>query len=65
MVWRSFAYHFEFASASSVNYPRWDFEIDSKAMRKMGQNEVLVTVVESQGGAFNVASQTRLLVKLS
>ena len=46
-VWRTFAYHLEFATAASVNFPVWDFEIDSKAMRKVGTNEVMVVIAES------------------
>ena len=65
MVWRSFAYHFEFQDATGVNYARWDMEIDSKAMRKIGPNEVLVHIVESQTGAFNLAAPIRALVKLA
>jgi len=45
--------------------PDWNFEVDSKAMRKVGENEVLVTIAESQGGAFNISTPLRTLVKFS
>ena len=65
VVWGAFAYGFEFADATGVNFPNWSAEIDSKAMRKITPNEVIVTVVESQTGGFSVSFNTRLLIKLS
>ena len=64
-VWRSFAFKFEFATAASVNFPRWDFEIDSKGQRKIGPNDILVAVAESQAGAYSIATPLRQLFKLS
>ncbi len=64
-VWRSFAYHFEFADATGVNFPNWTFDIDSKSMRKVSPNEVMVTIVESREGAFNLSSNIRTLIKLT
>ena len=64
-VWRSFAYDFEFNDATGINYPTWNFEIDSKAMRKFGPNESIVVVAESFVGAFNISVNPRILVKLS
>ncbi len=64
-VWHAFAYRFEFSDASGFNFPNWSFEIDSKAMRKVGSNNTLVVVAESFGGAYNIASPLRTLVKLS
>ena len=65
LVWRSFGYRFEFADATGVNFPNWTFEVDSKAMRRMGVNDVLVTIAESQGGAYTINSPIRTLLKLS
>jgi len=64
-VWRSFSYHFEFATAAAVNFPDWNFEVDSKAMRKVSNNEVLVIIAESQEGAYRLSSPLRTLVKLT
>ena len=64
-VWRSFAYDFEFNDATGINYPTWNFELDSKAMRKIGPNETIVGIAESFSGAFNISANTRSLVKLS
>ncbi len=65
MVHRMFAYHFEFNDATGINYPSWDFEIDSKAMRKVSPSSRLVVIAESQAGAFNIDVPLRFLVKLS
>ncbi len=64
-VWRSFTYDFEFEDASGIAYPDWNFELDSKAMRKFGPNESIVMIAESFSGAFNIAVSPRVLVKLS
>ena len=64
-VWRSFSYHFEFQDATGIHYPMWDFEVDSKAMRKVSQNETVVIMAESQVGAFRISTPLRMLVKLS
>ena len=65
MVWRSFAFRQEFSDATGILNQERTFEIDSKAMRKISPNEVLVTVAESQVGAFSIATPWRVLVKLS
>ena len=65
MVWRSFSYRFEFADATGVNFVNWNFEIDSKAMRKVTPNEALVIIAESQVGAYRISTPLRHLVKLS
>ncbi len=64
-LWRAFSYDFEFSDASGFNFPGWNFELDSKAMRKMGPNEALVVIAESQTGAYDMAFIHRVLVKLS
>ncbi len=64
-VWRSFSYRFEFDDATGLNFPRWDFEVDSKAMRRISPNETMVLIAESQTGAFQISAPLRVLVKLS
>ncbi len=64
-MWRSFCYRFEFEDATGTMLGSWDFEVDSKAMRKVSPNEVAVFIAESQFGGFSVADCTRQLVKLS
>ena len=64
-VWRSFSYDIEFSDATGVGFLNWDFEVDSKAMRKLGPNETAVLIAESFTGAFRVSSPLRMLVKLS
>ena len=66
-VWRSFAYTLEALAGAeqfSVILYDWNFEIDSKAMRKVTSNEVMVVVVESQAGALLAFDGTRHLIKL-
>ncbi len=65
LVWRSFCYDFRFGSGTGAQYPDWNFEIDSKAMRKVSPNEVVVAVAESQAGAFSLFHGVRTLIKLS
>jgi len=64
-VWRSFAYDIRVADATGVVLFPWHLEIDSKAMRKVGPQETVVVIVESQAGAFDVVFSPRMLVKLS
>ena len=64
-VWRPFTYRLEFSDATSMLLGSWDFEIDSKAMRKTGPGETMVLVAESQSGAFSISSQLRFLFKLN
>jgi len=65
MVWRSFSYRFDFSSATGVQFPNWSFEVDSKAMRKVGPNDHLVAIAESQGGGFEISTPLRTLLKFS
>ncbi len=64
MVWRSFASQIEF-DVDGTFVSSFQLEIDSKAMRKVTPNEVVVYVAESQSGAFSVMDGLRTLVKLS
>ncbi len=63
-VWRTFAFRQEAVTAASVYVSSQTMEIDSKAMRKVTPNEVLVVVGESQIGAFGIFDGTRHLIKL-
>ncbi len=63
-VWRSFSYRWEFATAEASNPINWNFEIDSKAMRKVSANETIVQIAESQVGAFSISTPIRELIKL-
>ena len=55
---------FEFDVDGNTNFPN-QHTIDSKAMRKVGPNEVLVWMVESQQGAITADIKARMLFKLS
>lgn len=63
-VWRSFSLHLDVQSAIGFSLEMENFEVDSKAMRKVGQNESLVWVAESQAGAFDISTPLRQLIKL-
>jgi len=66
-VWRSFALQLEIVG-SPTSFLLWGWpqlEIDSKAMRKVENNETMVVMAESQGGAFSIAAPFRTLVKLA
>ena len=64
-VWQSFGFRIEFSDATGIAFPRWDVTLDSKAMRKVGSNEVAVFVAESQAGAYAINTPVRMLVKLT
>ena len=64
MVWQPFAHHWEFQSGIGVLRADWEYIIDSKAMRKVGPNTALVTIVESFTGAFQIAETVRSLLLL-
>jgi len=66
LMWESFAIHLEVLSAVGFNVPAAvAIAVDSKGMRKVGSNESLVLIAESQVGAFDIADTTRQLFKLS
>ena len=65
MVWRSFNLHLEQVTNAGLLLGSWNFEIDSKAMRKVTGNEIIVAVAESQAGAYAIADSTRTLIKLA
>jgi len=66
LVWRSFSLHLDVATAAGFDSnAALEFELDSKAMRKITPNEALVIVAESQAGAFDISTPWRVLVKLT
>jgi len=64
-VWQSFQATWDFNSAVGVEPLEVEYEIDSKAMRKVSDNETVVFVAESQAGAFDISVPLRMLFKLS
>ena len=65
LQWQSFAKRFEFGTAVGINFDAaWSYQVDSKAMRKIPAESVLVQVAESNAGAFKIAMHTRVLVLL-
>ncbi len=57
--------HFEFQSGVGIMMVSGQQVIDSKAMRKVGLNETLVWMVESNSSAVDVILHARVLMKLS
>ena len=64
MVHRTFARRLEFGSTVGLYSEDWEYQIDSKAMRKVEANSVLVFVAESQQGAYQMSESVRVLNKL-
>ena len=64
MVIQPFSSTFEFRSGVGTDMTQIALTIDSKAMRKVEPNSVMVFVAESLTGAFVILDQTRLLLKL-
>ena len=64
-VWQAVNWKFEFISGVGALMYGATYEIDSKAMRKMGTNETLVFIYESQAGAVTVNAITRELFLMS
>jgi len=64
-VWLPFSWRFEVTDDVGRLIASVSTEIDSKAMRKVGANETVVVMAESQGAALNVSNPFRMLVKLS
>ena len=65
IVWQSFGGHLEFSSGVGVNLEQLRYEINSKAMRKIKDNETVVEVCESQTGAFQALGIIRQLYLMS
>ncbi len=64
-VWRSFSMSFEFQDATGVMLDGLQFEVDSKAMRKIESDDVIVSMCESQAAAFRISAPIRTLLLLS
>ena len=65
-VWQSFSGRVEFeAGIEAVLAREIEYDIDSKAMRKVSDNNSIVLVGESQTGSVSMSAPIRLLLKLS
>jgi len=65
MVWQPFQFTFEFVTGAGILITSTEAVIDSKAMRKVGANEVAVFMAESQSAAFEISVVLRTLIKLA
>lgn len=66
LAWRSFGYIWDVTTDIDRHITSIQFELDSKAMRKVPNSGVVVIVADSQGGgAFQIFNGFRVLVKLS
>ncbi len=66
LMWQSFSRRLEFGSAVGFDVnAAWTWQIDSKAMRKIAQNEIMVLMCESQVGGLQCAMHLRFLFMLS
>ena len=64
-VWRSFHYTQEFLDATSMLRNFENQEVDSRAMRKITDDETIVLIAESQAIGFEISMPLRILMKLS
>ncbi len=64
-VWGSFGDTYEFSDATGILSVSKDHIVDSKAMRKVTDDETIVFMAESQSGAFDINMPLRMLLKLS
>ena len=64
-AWGAIIQHFAFHSGVAAEIDSVEHVVDSKAMRKISQNEIMILMVESQGGAFDIGLHVRTLFKLS
>ena len=64
-VWRSFNMQWDFNDATGAQFASLVHEVDSKAMRKVTDDETIILVAESQQGAVDVSMPLRLLLKLA
>ena len=65
LVWMAIGFRYEFISGTGALLGSVQQIIDSKAMRKVQQNETVVAVAESQAVAFDIYDPWRMLVKLA
>ena len=64
-VWRSFNRQLENITSAGILWHFDDIEVDSKAMRKISDNNTIAIVAQSASGAFQISMPLRLLLKLS
>jgi len=64
MVWQPWAFRFQSDTDVGKEFGSVEFEIDSKAMRKVEPNSAMVFVAESQVGAIKFAEEVRVLQML-
>ena len=64
-VWEPFSNFLEVTTDIGRFLGSWERLVDSKAMRRIGDEDTMITVVESQGVAFDVSANIRTLFKLS
>ncbi len=65
-VWQAFSFRYEFNDATGSQFPAsWDVQVDSKAMRKVTENETVVVMVENLAGAMASAFSFCMLVLLA
>jgi len=64
-TWFSWASRIEFQSGVGEMMIGARYQVDSKAMRKIGSNEAVVIMAESQSGAVTVNAPLRLLFLMS
>ena len=66
LVWQPFSYFLEFMDATGFAAPAdREYEVDSKVMRKVSNDETVVLIAQSQVGAFDISSPIWTLWKLS
>ena len=64
-VWGFFGYTIENLTTVGVALSSREQTVDSKAMRKITDDETIILVAESQVGAFEISMPLRVLLKLS
>jgi len=64
-AWGSYSFSWDDATSVGRAIASIQFEVDSKGMRKVSDNETVVVVAEQQGGGATVSMPFRLLFKLS
>jgi len=64
-VWGTFAVAYEEETNAGMMLSSVSQVVDSKAMRKVHDNETIVLMAEARGIAFRIAMQIRMLAKLS
>ena len=64
-VWRSFGMAWDFSDNTGARFSQMNQEVDSKAMRKVTDGEIVVFMASSQAGAYDIVMPLRMLVKLS